>query len=126
MQNRNAKTNNDVAEQGSNNREYAREYDNNKSLIVENSRKNKSGNGGNFDGDPSEMRKAPGYGGVVPGVNTPEIKFPGVHDGTDVSIPAFNPPVPNRAWTEMRKNLQIEALSDKEKRELYGNGKEHF
>ena len=63
---------------------------------------------GNYSGDPSEMRKAPGYTGAVPGVNTP-----------DIELPAFNPPVPNRAWTEMRKNLEIDMLSEEEKRDLY-------
>ena len=75
----------------------------------------------NGKGDSSEMRKAPGYNGQVPGVNTPEIRFPTAEDKEDVSIPAFNPPVPNRAWTEMRKNLKIEGLTESEKRDLYGN-----
>ena len=37
-------------------------------------------------------RYAPGYSGSVPGINTPGIE-----------LPAFNPPVPNRAWTAMVK-----------------------
>lgn len=126
MQNKNEEIKNDAIEQGINNREYGTQYDTDKTVDVDKKGKGKSGNGGNFDGDPSEMRKAPGYYDAVPGVNTPEIKFPGVHDGTDVSIPAFNPPVPNRAWTEMRKKLTIEAMSEKEKRELYGNKGEIF
>ena len=44
----------------------------------------------------------------VPGINSPEI-----------SLPAFNPPVPNRAWTAMRAGLDIEELSEDEKRDLY-------
>lgn len=126
MQNKKETVKNDAIEQGINNREYGTQYDTDKTVDVDKKGKGKSGNGGNFDGDPSEMRKAPGYYDAVPGVNTPEIKFPGVHDGTDVSIPAFNPPVPNRAWTEMRKKLTIEAMSEKEKRELYGNKGEIF
>ncbi len=63
---------------------------------------------GRFNGDPSEMRKAPGYTGAVPGVNTPTI-----------DLPAFNPPVPNRAWTEMKKGKDIESLSEEERRDLY-------
>ena len=63
---------------------------------------------GNFSRDESEMRKAPGYTGAVPGVNTPEIE-----------LPAFNPPVPNRAWTAMRQGLDIEELTEAERRELY-------
>lgn len=61
-----------------------------------------------YSGDPSEMRKAPGYTNSVPGVNTPNIQ-----------VPAFNPPVPNRAWTEMRKGTDIEELSEEERRDLY-------
>ena len=44
----------------------------------------------------------------IPGINTPEI-----------SLPAFNPPVPNRAWTAMRAGMDIDELSEEEKRELY-------
>ncbi len=68
--------------------------------------KNKTG--GNYSGDVSEMRKAPGYTEAVPGVNTPTIE-----------LPAFNPPVPNRAWTALRQGVDIDALSEEEKRDLY-------
>lgn len=44
--------------------------------------------------------------GAINGINTPGIE-----------LPAFNPPVPNRAWTAMKKD--IEGLSEGEKRELY-------
>ena len=44
----------------------------------------------------------------IPGINTPGIE-----------LPAFNPPVPNRAWTAMRMGLDIDSLSEEEKRELY-------
>ena len=44
--------------------------------------------------------------GAINGINTPGIE-----------LPAFNPPVPNRAWTAMKKN--IEELTEAEKRELY-------
>lgn len=44
----------------------------------------------------------------VPGINSPEI-----------SLPAFNPPVPNRAWTAMRAGLDIDELTEEERRELY-------
>ena len=71
--------------------------------------KNKDNNKkGNYFGDPSAMRKAPGYTQSVPGVNSPEIE-----------LPAFNPPVPNRAWTEMKRGLDIDELSEEEKRDLY-------
>ena len=46
--------------------------------------------------------------GAVSGINTP-----------DIELPAFNPPVPNRAWTAMRQGLDIEMLSEEEKRDLY-------
>ncbi|MBQ7333226.1 MAG: hypothetical protein IJW38_02635 [Clostridia bacterium] len=45
---------------------------------------------------------------ATPGINSP-----------DVAIPAFNPPVPNRAWTAMRNGVDIEELSEEEKRDLY-------
>lgn len=44
----------------------------------------------------------------TPGINSP-----------DIALPAFNPPVPNRAWTAMRQGLDIEELSEEEKRDLY-------
>lgn len=47
-------------------------------------------------------------GGTYPGINNPEIE-----------PPAYNPPVPNRAWTAMRKGVDIEELDEEEKRDLY-------
>ena len=44
----------------------------------------------------------------IPGINTP---------GNE--LPAFNPPVPNRAWTAMRNGVDIDALSPEERRDLY-------
>ena len=63
-----------------------------------------------IDPHPAELdgRYAPGYSGSVPGINTPGI-----------ALPAFNPPVPNRAWTAMRAGYDIDALSEEEKREPY-------
>ena len=46
--------------------------------------------------------------GAVSGINTPGIE-----------LPAFNPPVPNRAWTAMRRGLDIDELSEEEKRDMY-------
>ena len=46
--------------------------------------------------------------GAISGINTP-----------DIELPAFNPPVPNRAWTAMRRGLDIDQLSEEEKRDLY-------
>ncbi len=44
----------------------------------------------------------------IPGINTPGIE-----------LPAFNPPVPNRAWTAMRNGVDIDALTPEERRDLY-------
>ena len=44
----------------------------------------------------------------TPGINSPEIV-----------PPAFNPPVPNRAWTAMINGKDIEELTQEERRELY-------
>ena len=49
-----------------------------------------------------------GYIGQVPGINNPEIE-----------LPAYNPPGPNRAWTAMRAGLDIEELTEEERRDLY-------
>ena len=38
--------------------------------------------------------------GSIPGINNPEIE-----------LPAFNPPVPNRAWTAMREELGRDAIN---------------
>lgn len=46
--------------------------------------------------------------GAISGINTPGIE-----------LPAFNPPVPNRAWTAMRQGLDIEELTEEEKRDMY-------
>ena len=127
MQNKNKNVKNDAIEQGINNREYGAEYGIDTTVeYPDMPNRMRTDKGGSFSGDPSEMRKAPGYNGSVPGVNTPEISLPGAENRQDVSIPAFNPPVPNRAWTEMRKNLKIEMMSEAEKRDLYGNKKNTF
>ena len=41
-----------------------------------------------------------GYKDAIPGINTPGIE-----------LPAYNPPVPNRAWTAMTKGLRDDKLS---------------
>ena len=46
--------------------------------------------------------------GAISGINTPGIE-----------LPAFNPPVPNRAWTAMRQGKDIDALTEEEKRDMY-------
>ncbi len=45
---------------------------------------------------------------AVSGINNPEIE-----------LPAFNPPVPNRAWTAMRQGKDIDELTEGEKADLY-------
>ena len=40
----------------------------------------------------------------VPGINNPEI-----------ALPAFNPPVPNRAWTAMREELGKDLVNPEER-----------
>lgn len=49
-----------------------------------------------------------GGNSAIPGVNTPGVE-----------LPAFNPPVPNRAWTALKNGLDIEELSAAERRDLY-------
>ena len=46
--------------------------------------------------------------GAVSGINTPGIE-----------LPAFNPPVPNRAWTAMKNGMDIDQLTEAEKADLY-------
>lgn len=57
------------------------------------------------DKDMGYRKDAPG---AISGINTPGIE-----------LPAYNPPVPNRAWTAMRKGVDIDSLTEEEKRELY-------
>ena len=49
---------------------------------------------------------------TYPGENNTGINNPGVE------LPAFNPPVPNRAWTAMKSELEIDMLTEDEKRNL--------
>ncbi len=46
----------------------------------------------------------------IPGINTPGVE-----------LPAYNPPVPNRAWTAMRMGKDIDQLTEEEKQELNGD-----
>jgi len=57
-------------------------------------------------GDQPKSRDT-GYKDAIPGINTPGIE-----------LPAFNPPVPNRAWTAMRKGILEDELSEEEERLL--------
>ena len=58
--------------------------------------------------ETQDGRYGPHPESAVPGINTPGIE-----------LPAYNPPVPNRAWTAMRKGMDIEELSEEEKADLY-------
>ena len=64
----------------------------------------------NFQKKNSELdgRYGPHPENAVPGINNPGI-----------ALPAFNPPVPNRAWTAMRQGKDIEELSPEERAEMY-------
>lgn len=42
----------------------------------------------------------------------------GMND-TEMVVPAYNPPVPNRAWTAMRAGKDIDELTEEEKKMLY-------
>lgn len=53
--------------------------------------------------------------GAISGINTPGIE-----------LPAYNPPVPNRAWTAMRLGKDIDELNEEEKRDLYPGRDEIF
>ena len=62
---------------------------------------------------PEREKKDPkgrnqGGNNSIPGINTPGIE-----------LPAFNPPVPNRAWTAMKNGVDIDSLTPEEKRDLY-------
>ena len=48
-----------------------------------------------------------GFPGSSKGINNPEIE-----------LPAFNPPVPNRAWTAMRAGMDIDDLTPEERADL--------
>ena len=47
--------------------------------------------------------KSVSSGSSTPGINTP-----------DIELPAFNPPVPNRAWTSMRDRLGKDNVNPRE------------
>ena len=57
--------------------------------------------------------------GRTVGINAPDS----IPD--EIDLPAFNPPVPNRAWTAMRNGLDIDELSEEERRDLY-LGRDNF
>ena len=74
-----------------------------KELIMEN-KKNGKNTDRSVDGRYSDFTGENG----IPGINTPGIE-----------LPAFNPPVPNRAWTAMRKGLDIDELDEVERDGMY-------
>ena len=55
----------------------------------------------NKEKEPPKYRTS-GFENGIPGINTPGVE-----------LPAYNPPVPNRAWTAMRKGKAMkDALED--------------
>lgn len=76
---------------------------------MENKNQNKNDNALPKIGNEGPIKsRDTGYEDAIPGINTPGIE-----------LPAFNPPVPNRAWTAMINGADIDSLSEEEKRELY-------
>ena len=63
------------------------------------------------EGKSADYRNDNAANETYPGINTPGIE-----------LPAFNPPVPNRAWTAMKNGVDIDALSEEEKADLYLGG----
>lgn len=55
-----------------------------------------------------------------PGENNTSINNP------NIELPAFNPPVPNRAWTAMRAGLDIDELTEQEKADMYLGSDSYF
>ena len=53
--------------------------------------------------------------GAIPGINNP-----------DIAPPAFNPPVPNRAWTAMKRELEGDGLTEEERRDIIYGEEEDF
>ena len=74
------------------------------------------------DKDLNQNGKKNDYTNADP-LSRPEIHTP---DMPEVIPPAFNPPVPNRAWTAMRAGKDIDELSDEERRMLYYGKDEVF
>ncbi len=71
-------------------------------------KKNEKNVKGSVDGRYGEIPSE----NAIPGINTPGIE-----------LPAFNPPVPNRAWTAMRQGLDIDELDELERDGMYdGHG----
>jgi hypothetical protein len=66
----------------------------------------------NLKADSTEKYNVRNYRKDAPGA-TSGINTPGI------DLPAFNPPVPNRAWTAMRLGKDIDELSEEEKADLY-------
>lgn len=65
-------------------------------------------------GDQPKSRDT-GLKDAIPGINTPGIE-----------LPAFNPPVPNRAWTAMKKELEDDGLTERERRDIIYGEEEDF
>ena len=67
-----------------------------------------------MNNDKNRTPNARGYGKKISPMGEPGI-----------AIPAIDPPVPNRAWTQMQLGKDIDELSEEEKAELY-LGKDNY
>ena len=74
---------------------------------------NKNENSKAKKGKKQKLENIPEYRNDNSPNATPGINSPGIE------LPAFNPPVPNRAWTAMRQGLDIDSLTEEEKRDMY-------
>ena len=55
----------------------------------------------------------------APLTNGKKGNFPGINR-PDIALPAFNPPVPNRAWTEMKREIEGGLSEDERLDVIYG------
>lgn len=62
--------------------------------------------------EKKSKRAVPSLTGGIP------FRFPVIDQPGSVP-PVSDPPVPNRAWTEMKLGKDIDALTEEEKRDLY-------
>ena len=56
--------------------------------------------------------------GTTPMPSVPPLAFPAT-EPPSIQDPIIDPPVPNRAWTEMRLGKDLDALTEAEKRDRY-------
>ena len=68
-----------------------------------------------MNGGSQPKSRDTGLKDAIPGINTPGIE-----------LPAFNPPVPNRAWTAMKKEIEDDGLTEKERLDIIYGEEEDF